>query len=327
MYQLIRFRNAVYLAVLFLLTQCSGIKNIQIWEGGMNTSVSFNDSLQIKYFGVGCMQITSGKRQVITDPFISRLSLAQTAFGKALPDVQEIQNRLGPTDHTSFLLVGHGHYDHALDIPVLDTLIPPDTKMIGSSSLKNQMILFDLQHKIISAEIHFYRWIYSIDSSVRIMSLPSHHAPHFMGIKLYHGHYDKPPRKKINKGSQWKDGSILAFLVDFLNEEQIVHRVFIQTSSAPYYKDTRLEKEISERLPDIAVMNYYTLSSWMKKYPEENHLVFGKRVIICHWENFFRKWNQSVKLLNKWKSTKTLQSLQKKSEQFIVPIQGSKLSF
>lgn len=327
MYQLMKVRRLKYLFLFLLLSNCSGIKNIRLWQEGMNDPVSFNDSLQIKYLGVGCMQITSGRHQVITDPFISRLSLTQTAFGKALPDVHEIQKRLGPTNHTSFILVGHGHYDHALDIPVLDTMIPPDAKIIGSSSLKNQMISFNIQHEIISAEIHFYRWIYNTDSTVRIMSLPSHHAPHFMGIKLYHGHYDKPPRKKINKASQWKDGTILAFLVDFLNKNQIVHRIFVQTSSAPYYKDTRLEKEMSERLPDIAVMNYYTLRSWMKKYPEENHQVFGKQVIICHWENFFRKWNQPVKLLNKWESAKTLQSLQKKNEQFIVPVQGSKLSF
>lgn len=320
-------RISFYIALLLFISGCSSIKKIRIWQEGMNHPVSFNDSLQIKYYGVGCMQITSGKRQVITDPFISRLSLFQTAFGKAYSDIHEIQKQLGSTAHTSFMLIGHGHYDHALDIPVLDSLIPPNGKIVGSYSFKNQMKPFDLSHEIISVENLFYEWIYSNDSTFRIMPIRSNHAPHFMGIKLYHGHYEKPPKKKLTNASQWKDGTIVAYLVDFLNHHQIEHRIFIQTSSASYVKDSQLEKEIKQRLPDVAVMNYYTLRSWMKKYPNETHEVFGKRILVCHWENFFRKWHQPVRLLKKWQCAQTLQTLQKKNEHFIIPIQGSKLSF
>ncbi|MCX7745101.1 MAG: hypothetical protein N2167_11105 [Flavobacteriales bacterium] len=316
-----------YILLLLLFSHCNGIKNIHIWQEGINHPLTFNDSLQIKYFGVGCMQITSGKRQVITDPFISRLSLIQTAFGKAHSDFLEIKKRLSSTEHTSFMLIGHGHYDHALDVPALDSLIPSNGKIVGSYSFKNQMTPFNLNHEFIVAETHFYKWIYCTDSTVRIMPIPSNHAPHFMGIRLYHGQYEKPPKKILTKTSQWKDGTIVAFLIDFLNNLQIEHRIFIQTSSASYFKDLQLEKEIKYRLPDVAVMNYYTLQSWMKKYSDETHETFGKQVIVCHWENFFRKWHQPVRLLKKWQCAKTLQLLQKKSDQFIVPMQGSKLSF
>lgn len=75
--------------------------------------------LTLRFLGVTTVLIDDGHTRLLTDGFFSRPGLAQVAFGRVAPHAQRIAAGLARAGIESLdaVLVGHSHYDHALDAP------------------------------------------------------------------------------------------------------------------------------------------------------------------------------------------------------------------
>ena len=71
---------------------------------------------------------------VLIDPFLTRRSLPDTLLATAVHSDPEVVRRLVP--RADAVLVGHCHFDHAVDVPELARL---GATVYGSSSLQHQL--------------------------------------------------------------------------------------------------------------------------------------------------------------------------------------------
>lgn len=309
------------------LFSCHTLQQIPLQNKPIQNLNFANDTLTMNYWGVGCFHIRYKNNEVIADPFISRPSFGQVAFGKIKQDTMKINDALGQNKHVAFVIAGHGHYDHAMDIPHLDKILNNDAIIVGSQSLQNQLSPYHIKHAYVCTSDTTKKIIVNSEGSVRIMSFPSNHASHFMGLHLYHGKMNSPLQKEPLKSSKWKDGPIMSFIIDFMEKDNIEKRIFIQTSSASSIIKKELQMELTGRPPDLYILNYYTLRHDMKHKNGLISLTGDSKIIVCHWENFFRSWDKKIKPLGKWDTIKTLKKLQGiiPSERMIIPIQGSRI--
>lgn len=85
--------------------------------------------LEITYLGTAGFVLKNAERTLVLDPFINRPGLLRTLFGK-MPSHAEPLQRLIP--HADDVLIGHAHYDHILDAPLLCQ--QTGARLIGSSA-------------------------------------------------------------------------------------------------------------------------------------------------------------------------------------------------
>jgi L-ascorbate metabolism protein UlaG (beta-lactamase superfamily) len=75
--------------------------------------------LRVRFLGVSTLLFDDGETAILTDGFFSRPAKTQVLFGKVAPDpvlIAQSLRRAGITQ-LSAVLVGHSHYDHAMDAP------------------------------------------------------------------------------------------------------------------------------------------------------------------------------------------------------------------
>ncbi len=71
-------------------------------------------TLRLTYLGAAGWSVTSGSQTLLLDPYFTRVDVADPAQ-PLLPDQAAIA-RYAPS-HAEYILVGHSHYDHLLDVP------------------------------------------------------------------------------------------------------------------------------------------------------------------------------------------------------------------
>lgn len=84
------------------------------------------------------------------DPYVTRLSLLQLVGRRVVPPSSEAVSRW--VDKADAVLVGHTHFDHALDVPAIAKAT--GCKVYGSRSLENLMGLYGLAPQAVAVEPH-----------------------------------------------------------------------------------------------------------------------------------------------------------------------------
>ena len=99
--------------------------------------------LEIEWLGVSGYRLTYEGSTLFVDPFVSRVPLRSLLFRRtALPDPAMIDRYISAPGEVVGVLVGHTHWDHAVDAPALAR--KHDTKAYGSDSLAHLMRLHGL---------------------------------------------------------------------------------------------------------------------------------------------------------------------------------------
>src|SRR5689334_18174313 len=107
--------------------------------------------VSVTYLGVGGFLIVWQGRSILTGPSFTNPradSVAPSAFyffrGSAPPihANPELIDRLLPAsaDNASMILVGHGHYDHLLDVPYIATRRARDAQILGGPSVGHMLM-------------------------------------------------------------------------------------------------------------------------------------------------------------------------------------------
>lgn len=316
-----------------LLGGCSRKVDPAIINGGQtfNTGPHNNRAeLRIDALGTAAFAIRYKDKLLLTDPFVSNPPAKQVMFKTIAADtsiVDQYYNRLGIED-TKIITVGHSHYDHLLDLPYLTSKLPANTTILGSSTTKNILACVDPVQSIVEVDKIMGTvnapgtWVYSADSSIRVMPFKSDHLPHFMGIELYHGDIEEPLTDCPEKAKKWKTGLTITYLVDFYDGKQIAWRVFINSSSSKDDEGKFPASLLAEKDVDVTIGSVAMNSN---DYIESVANICKPDVVfLAHWENFFKPKQQPYKGVSRTKVNKLYRELNENLEMpVILPEPGS----
>ncbi len=149
------------------------------------TISSLAQDLKIKWLGTTNIIISDEQTTIVFDPFVSRPSLFQVASFQNLQPSKEVFNKWYKKEdlvNTKAIFISHTHYDHILDLPILQK--KTGSKVYGSTSLLNaakglkikKELVFDLSK---SREIKIGKF--------KIIPFKGVHPSHFMGLTLASG--------------------------------------------------------------------------------------------------------------------------------------------
>lgn len=300
-------------ALLFLCACCVAAAREappQVWSA---TSAS---EPSIQYLGVGGWLMHWRGEGVMLAPSFSNPA---TLFEGVPPlwvkaDKQRINTymRRAPADDVTLLLVGHGHYDHLLDVPWVMHWYARNAEVYGSDTVVHVLRAFKDprqvgQHNWLDpARVRSARgymatvpgcagrkpparpgyWITSRGGHIRVMPIESMHASHLLGHTFaqgdYHANLPTPPSSVFG----WKQGQSMAWLIDLLNEDgKPAYRIQYQDSAAS------APCGILPTPPDATPVDVLVLGvgSWRhaRHYPQRVLAATRPRMVLLgHWENF-----------------------------------------
>ena len=125
----------------FVLAACATVVLAQTPSHSKVANAQEQTEVQLTYLGNAGWQITDGKTFVLVDPYITQFrhppspaTTGQPTNPQTLiaPDTEEIDAKIRRTD---YILVTHGHLDHALDAPYIAK--KTGATIIGSETVAN----------------------------------------------------------------------------------------------------------------------------------------------------------------------------------------------
>ncbi|MEP6835625.1 MAG: MBL fold metallo-hydrolase, partial [Gemmatimonas sp.] len=245
------------------------------------------DSIRLTYLGTAGWEITDGKVIVIVDPYITRLkdntpndrpadedTRPQINQGTiVMPDTVEIDKHI---TRANYILITHGHPDHALDMPYIAR--KTGATVIGTESTGNLARVFgipDKQIKVVSGHEDL-----TLDGiSVRV--IPSLHG---IFQKPADPTAPRPPPRLFPATAQppfrinsYVEGGTLAYLLRIGGHEILIF------GSMNY-----IESELTGLRPDIAIIGAMPERANIDDYTPKLMRVLGNPAIVLptHWDRF-----------------------------------------
>ena len=112
----------------------SGADDLQAVAELERVGVDLPDGLEIRWLGVSGYRLTYAGVSLFIDPYVSRVPLRSLLLRRmALPDSEMVARYAQAPGPVAGVLVGHTHFDHAVDAPALARV--HDTKAYGSASI------------------------------------------------------------------------------------------------------------------------------------------------------------------------------------------------
>jgi len=109
--------------------------------------------VEIEWLGVSGFRITYEGVSLLVDPYVSRVPLrALPLRRRALPDEAMIARHLSGPGPVAGVLIGHTHFDHAIDAPAVARRF--GTRAYGSASLVRLMRLHGLEDRVVEVVPH-----------------------------------------------------------------------------------------------------------------------------------------------------------------------------
>jgi L-ascorbate metabolism protein UlaG (beta-lactamase superfamily) len=251
--------------------------------------------LRIKYYSVGCFLIEFDGVTFLSDPFWSHLSFNQITFGKTLTEPGLVDPYLPELKEVSAVFVCHSHYDHMLDLPYIAPHLKANAQVFGTKTLKNTLhanhlpLDFINVNDAVARPQSLGRRLTASDGRLRILPIHSGHPPQYLFFHLFQDRLKVPRQTPPQKVWDYQEGETLAFLIDILDEkkEQIVKRVYLQTSSTGFPSGSFPKEILKEHPVDVALLGIDCANIKAKGEPSIIDFLDPPIVIFAHWEDFF----------------------------------------
>ena len=135
--------------------------------------------LELEWLGVSGYRMTYEGTTIFIDPYVSRVKLRAVLLRRAaMPDAQMIDRYIVPHGEVAGVLVGHTHFDHAVDAPEIARRY--GCKAYGSESLRRLMELHGLGEQTVVVEPYER---YELGPFV-VKFVPSTHSKLILGRKV-----------------------------------------------------------------------------------------------------------------------------------------------
>ena len=276
-----------------------------------------NRVISVTYLGVSGLLIEHERRVLLTAPFFSNPSLGVvrprvTRLLRSTPRIASdtpLIERLLPrsADRATAILVGHGHYDHLMDIPYIAVRRATMSRIFGGPSVRH-MLMGDstlrsnggqrvVAISLAEAGSRNRRgvWYYTTDSAYRFMALVAGHAPTYRALKNSYlftpGSVDVDLDSLPHTAAEWKLGEPYAYLIDVLSDDRkaTVFRIYFQDAPSEPPLGFPPTEVLAERAVDLAVLCGATSSNVPNTPDSLLKVLKPSQVIVGHWEDFFRQ--------------------------------------
>jgi L-ascorbate metabolism protein UlaG (beta-lactamase superfamily) len=256
--------------------------------------------MKVTFLGNTTLHVSDGETSILIDGFMSRCPLEEAFY----PAGSEFKCKVRPSrifDYLSqgritgidVIVVGHSHYDHALDFSYIATNIQPEAKILGSRSTKMIGLGAGLD------ESRFFPVVDQIPAIVQtgrftIKMIKSVHANPW----VYRGEIESPtPFCGLNDpdhgviAEDMKDGGVYTIIITHNGANGDSRSMLVQ-NTAGYSPNL---PPLSDRV-DAVFMTVSGLGTPEQNYRENNYRNLventGARLVVpIHWDNFFADLN------------------------------------
>jgi L-ascorbate metabolism protein UlaG (beta-lactamase superfamily) len=237
--------------------------------------------LEIEWLGVSGYRLGFEGQALYVDPYVTRVPLGHLLRRKAaLPDQGEIERYLRADDEVAGVLVGHTHWDHAVDAPAVARRF--GCKAYGSRSLGALMRLHGLGDQVV--EVDPYR-TYEL-GPFEVTFVPSAHSKLVLGLAVpFAGevtceHLDGLAPSAYRCGQVWGIHIAVAGIT-------LYHQ-----GSADLIDDAVRHRGVDVFLAGIAGRNF-TERYWERILPKLDPAM----VVPTHYDNFFVPLGDEMELI------------------------------
>ena len=237
--------------------------------------------LEVEWLGVSGYRLTCEGHTLFIDPYLSRVPLRDLLLRRrALPDAAALDRFVHAPGKTVGVVVGHTHFDHAVDAPALARRL--DCKAYGSASLVNLMALHGTAERAV--EVDPYR-VYEL-GPFEVSFTPSVHSKLLLGLAVpYDGeltceHLDSLSPAAYRCGQVWGISIAVAGVR------------FYHQGSANLVDDAVRERGVDVFLAGTADRGF-TERYWQRILP----LLEPRTVVPTHYDNFFRPLGQDLEFV------------------------------
>lgn len=257
----------------------------------------------IQYLGTGGIIVEVNGDAILADPFFSNPTISDLVFLKGLqPKKKVIQKYLPDMTNVKGMLVGHGHYDHLMDVPVVAEMMPSTAKVYGSDTAVHQIASAVDASQLVALnsglstfdDTDDIRWI-DVSQNVRVMPIESGHAPHVGGY-LFAGGEVKAKRSDLPKDVlDWQCGKAIAYVIEWLGSDKVIFRALYISSAAGFPQGVPPKRylkslEQSNQKFDVAILGVANFRS-VDNYPQGLlDWLKPKAVVMVHWERFWEPY-------------------------------------
>jgi L-ascorbate metabolism protein UlaG (beta-lactamase superfamily) len=237
--------------------------------------------LEVEWLGVSGYRLSYEGRTLFIDPYLSRVPFGDLVRRRtALPDPAALERFVQAPGETVGVLVGHTHFDHAVDAPAIARRFGCDA--YGSGSLVNLMALHGLAERAV--EVEPYR-TYEL-GPFEVSFTPSVHSKLLLGLAVpYDGelsceHLDSLCPSAYRCGQVWGISIAVAGLR------------FYHQGSANLIDGAVREREVDVFLAGVAGRSF-TRDYWKRILPA----LQPRTVVPTHYDNFFRPLGQRMEFV------------------------------
>ncbi len=306
-------------------------ETIKEYKTGPNT-------LTIQYLGAGGLYLLNKNDGILIDPFFSNQKVGKLGrsvlFDKeniyankkmvtyGLKSIEAQTGSLAP--QVKAIFSAHSHYDHLLDVPAVFATLNKPMVYLNQTGYnicyntidKNKMDVLEAHMTTADKTRPPITW--ATDSgSVHVYPILADHNPHLKNIKAFDGDITTPNKTFTNPyakttANTWLEGNTFAFVIDYVTNNKITLRFYIQSSSCSppglsvrnAVKAEALAKEgnyfpFLDSLPphkiDIAFLGIASYAA-SPQYPAELLTALNPAAVVwLHWEDFFRPYTRPPK--------------------------------
>lgn len=281
------------------------------------------DSVDVVAMGVAGYLVVPWRdttRLVLTPPMFTNPTVWWMTFGDLLfgtrPDTARITRRLAAMSAANAdrlsrvhaVLVGHGHYDHLIDLP---PLVPrmPHAVVYGSETVRNLLAPvsgLDSARRVavdgmVGRDREHAGEPIAIGPAVEVRVMPWAHAPNVGSITIAPGHQRTPRQTLPRTVHGWKLGTTYAYAIDLLDANRTVAwRLVYHDASAGAEVQRRAAAAVAGMPPARQTAVIMTAANFdiLPHYPDVllAHLA-PQHVVLGHWDDFFRSSERSERVV------------------------------
>ena len=235
-------------------------------------AVDLPRGLEIEWLGVSGYRITYEGRTIFVDPYLSRVPVGHLLRRRpALPDPALVDHYAGAEGEVVGVLVGHTHFDHAVDAPAI--VARNECLAYGSRSLVNLMALHGIADRAV--EVEPYR-TYEL-GPFEVAFTPSAHSKLLLGLAVpYDGELSCEHLDSLSPGA-YRCGQVWGISIRVAG----IH--LYHQGSANLVDDAVRAQDVDVFLAGVAGRSF-TRDYWARILPRLDPAV----VIPTHYDNFFR---------------------------------------